>query len=89
MEYYYSFACHLCHKCFSLSFIHVTIFWFSIFRHKKQKEEDIAICECQYDSNNPDSACGDRCLNVLTSTECTPGYCPCGIHCKNQVGGSF
>ncbi|XP_042433927.1 histone-lysine N-methyltransferase ASHH1-like isoform X5 [Zingiber officinale] len=53
-------------------------------KHKKQKEEDIAICECQYDSNNPDSACGDRCLNVFTSTECTPGYCPCGSHCKNQ-----
>ncbi|CAL9179297.1 unnamed protein product [Musa hybrid cultivar] len=53
-------------------------------KHKKQKEEDIAICECQYDAGNPESACGDRCLNVLTSTECTPGYCPSGSHCKNQ-----
>ncbi|KAJ1424978.1 SET domain [Sesbania bispinosa] len=52
--------------------------------HKKQKEEDIAICECRYNADDPDSACGDGCLNVLTSTECTPGYCPCGIFCKNQ-----
>ncbi|KAJ4701070.1 Histone-lysine N-methyltransferase [Melia azedarach] len=53
-------------------------------KHKKQKEEDIAICVCKYDPNNPASACGERCLNVLTSTECTPGYCPCGIFCRNQ-----
>ncbi|KAG5544386.1 hypothetical protein RHGRI_016964 [Rhododendron griersonianum] len=56
----------------------------AMFRHKKLKEEDIAICECKYDANDPDSACGERCLNVLTSTECTPGYCPCGDYCKNQ-----
>ena len=54
-------------------------------RHKKQKEEDIAICECKFDFSDPDSTCGERCLNVLTSTECTPGYCPCGVYCKNQV----
>ena len=54
-------------------------------RHKKQKDEDIAICECKYDPDDPDSACGDGCLNVLTSTECAPGYCPCGELCKNQV----
>ncbi|XVE55121.1 hypothetical protein DITRI_Ditri03aG0135300 [Diplodiscus trichospermus] len=53
-------------------------------QHKKQKEEDIAICECKFDFSDPDSACGERCLNVLTSTECTPGYCPCGVYCKNQ-----
>lgn len=55
------------------------------FRHKKQKEEDIAVCVCRYDANDPESACGGSCLNVLTSTECTPGYCPCGNFCKNQV----
>lgn len=54
-------------------------------RHKKQKEEDIAICECRYNADDPDSACGDECLNVLTSTECTPDHCPCGIFCKNQA----
>ncbi|KAL7128088.1 hypothetical protein ABFS83_14G293000 [Erythranthe nasuta] len=53
-------------------------------KHIKLKEEDIAICECKYDAYNPESACGERCLNVLTSTECTPGYCPCGDHCMNQ-----
>ncbi|CAN1130112.1 Histone-lysine N-methyltransferase ASHH1 [Linum perenne] len=57
---------------------------FSHRKHKKQKEEDIAICECKFDANDPDSACSERCLNWLTSTECTPGYCPCDIHCKNQ-----
>ncbi|KAK6246443.1 SET domain - like 10 [Theobroma cacao] len=57
---------------------------FSYRKHKKQKEEDIAICECKFDFSDPDSACGERCLNVLTSTECTPGYCPCGVYCKNQ-----
>ncbi|EXB81592.1 Histone-lysine N-methyltransferase ASHH1 [Morus notabilis] len=53
-------------------------------RHKKQKEEDIAICECKYDISQPESACGETCLNVLTSTECTPGFCLCGYYCKNQ-----
>lgn len=57
---------------------------FSYRKHKKQKEEDIAICVCKFDFTDPDSACGERCLNVLTSTECTPGYCPCGVYCKNQ-----
>lgn len=58
-------------------------------RHKKLKEEDIAICECKYDPCNPESACGESCLNALTSTECTPGYCPCGDHCRNQVRESI
>ncbi|KAF7812539.1 histone-lysine N-methyltransferase ASHH1 [Senna tora] len=56
----------------------------SLLLHVKQKEEDIAICECKYNVSDLDSACGDRCLNVLTSSECTPGYCPCGVFCKNQ-----
>ena len=58
-------------------------------RHKTQAEEDIAICECKYDENDPESACGERCLNVITSTECTPGHCPCGVYCKNQVNFYF
>ncbi|XP_022871648.1 histone-lysine N-methyltransferase ASHH1-like [Olea europaea var. sylvestris] len=37
-----------------------------------------------YDGINPESACGETCLNVLTSIECTAGYCPCGEHCRNQ-----
>ncbi|XP_021817352.1 uncharacterized protein LOC110759580 isoform X1 [Prunus avium] len=65
-------------------YIHIDQNEFSHRRHKTQKEEDIAICECKYDEHDPESACGERCLNVLTSTECTPGYCPCGVYCKNQ-----
>lgn len=57
---------------------------FSHRKHRKQKEEDIAICECKFVASDPESACGERCLNVLTSTECTLGYCPCGVYCKNQ-----
>ncbi|RVX13277.1 Histone-lysine N-methyltransferase ASHH1 [Vitis vinifera] len=53
-------------------------------KHIKQEEDDITICECKYNTNDPDSACGERCLNVLTSIECTPHYCPCSVHCKNQ-----
>jgi len=70
------------HSNIILMHLHLSL---SLCRHKKQKEEDIAICECRYDEDDPDSACGDGCLNVLTSTECTPGFCPCGILCKNQV----
>ena len=44
------------------------------YRHKKPSEEDIAICECKYDANDPNSACVGRCLNLLTNIECTPGY---------------
>lgn len=62
--------------------LHLSLF---LLRHKKQKEEDIAVCECRYSEDDPYSACADGCLNVLTSTECTPGHCPCGILCKNQV----
>ncbi|KAL2507248.1 Histone-lysine N-methyltransferase ASHH1 [Forsythia ovata] len=51
---------------------------------QKLNEEDIAICECVYDGTNPESACGESCLNVLTITECTAGYCPCREHCRNQ-----
>ncbi|WMV45994.1 hypothetical protein MTR67_039379 [Solanum verrucosum] len=54
-------------------------------RHKKQREKDIAICECKYDASNPNSACVGRCLNLLTNIECTPGYCLCGETCRNQV----
>ncbi|KAI4352751.1 hypothetical protein L6164_006972 [Bauhinia variegata] len=65
-------------------YIHIDQNEFLNRKHKKQKEEDIAICECKYNFTDPTSACGDRCLNVFTSTECTPGYCPCGIFCRNQ-----
>ncbi|XP_054787071.1 histone-lysine N-methyltransferase ASHH1 isoform X1 [Prosopis cineraria] len=65
-------------------YIHITQNEFLNRRHVKQKEEDMAICECKYNASDPDSACGDGCLNVLTSSECTPGYCPCGVFCKNQ-----
>ncbi|KAG8082001.1 hypothetical protein GUJ93_ZPchr0014g47413 [Zizania palustris] len=65
-------------------YIHIENNDFSHRRHKRQKEEDIAVCECQYNLLDPDSACGEQCLNVLTSTECTPGYCRCGVYCKNQ-----
>ncbi|KAL5560222.1 hypothetical protein UlMin_036433 [Ulmus minor] len=65
-------------------YIHINQNDFSYRKHKKQKDEDIVVCECKYDINDPDSACGERCLNVLTSTECTPGHCPCGVDCKNQ-----
>ncbi|PIA32317.1 hypothetical protein AQUCO_04500133v1 [Aquilegia coerulea] len=67
-----------------LQYIHIEQNEFMHRKHKKQKEEDIAICNCNYNISDPDSACGDRCLNVFTSTECTPGYCPCGSYCKNQ-----
>ncbi|VAH47780.1 unnamed protein product [Triticum turgidum subsp. durum] len=65
-------------------YIHIETNVFSYRRHKRQKEEDIAVCECQYDLMDPDSACGERCWNVSTNTECTPGYCRCGVYCKNQ-----
>ncbi|KAK4713138.1 hypothetical protein R3W88_019045 [Solanum pinnatisectum] len=54
------------------------------YRHKKLKEEDVVICECKYGVNDPETACGERCLNVLTSTECTLGYCQSGENCRNQ-----
>ncbi|KAK8946591.1 Histone-lysine N-methyltransferase ASHH1 [Platanthera zijinensis] len=57
---------------------------FSYRKHTKQKREDIVICDCQFNANDQESACGEHCLNVLTSTECTPGFCPCGDYCMNQ-----
>lgn len=67
-----------------MPFIHINQNEFLGRKHKKLKEEDIAICECKYDASDPESACGEGCLNVLTSTECTPGYCHCGENCRNQ-----
>lgn len=65
-------------------FTHITQNEFLGRKHKKLKEDDIAICECKYDASDPESACVERCLNVITNTECTPGYCPCGETCRNQ-----
>ncbi|XP_060172143.1 histone-lysine N-methyltransferase ASHH1-like isoform X1 [Lycium barbarum] len=65
-------------------FTHITQNEFLGRKHKKLKDEDIAICECKYDAADPESTCGERCLNLLTSTECTPGYCQCGENCRNQ-----
>lgn len=42
------------------------------------------ICSCKVVKGDPESACGDCCLNFLTSNECSPGFCPCGEMCKNQ-----
>ncbi|GMH31637.1 hypothetical protein Nepgr_033481 [Nepenthes gracilis] len=67
-----------------MDYIHINQNDFLHRKHKKHREEDVAICVCKYDANDPDSACGETCLNVLTSTECTPGYCPCGVCCNNQ-----
>ncbi|XP_049345479.1 histone-lysine N-methyltransferase ASHH1-like, partial [Solanum verrucosum] len=65
-------------------FMHITQNEFIWRKHKKPREEDIAICECKYDASDPNSACVGRCLNLLTNIECTPGYCPCGETCRNQ-----
>uniref|UniRef100_M1D932 Set domain protein n=1 Tax=Solanum tuberosum TaxID=4113 RepID=M1D932_SOLTU len=61
------------------------------YRHKKLKEEDVAVCECKYGVNDPETACVERCLNVLTSIECTLGYYQSGENCRNQpfVAPSF
>lgn len=93
--WYYSSQSHRQHDLFLLEVASCNNFFFACFmeftfsflnlRHKKLKEEDISICECKYDPCNPESACGESCLNLLTSTECTSGYCPCGEHCRNQV----
>ena len=55
----------------------------SALRPKKLKDDDVAICVYKYD--NPESACGEGCLNVMTSTECIHGHWPCQDYCKNQV----
>ncbi|XP_049414813.1 histone-lysine N-methyltransferase ASHH1-like [Solanum stenotomum] len=65
-------------------FMHITQNEFICRKHKKPREEDIAICECKYDASDPNSACVGRCLNLLTNIECTAGYCPCGDTCRNQ-----
>ncbi|KAL8043667.1 hypothetical protein ABFX02_09G128056 [Erythranthe guttata] len=46
-------------------------------RSKRLKKDEVAVCECTFES-----ACGERCLNALTNTECTPEYC--NEHCMNQ-----
>ncbi|KAG6547384.1 hypothetical protein Mapa_010832 [Marchantia paleacea] len=53
-------------------------------KHKKQEESEITVCECVIEDDNPESACGDQCLNMMTCTECTPGYCPSDELCRNQ-----
>ncbi|MCO5610217.1 hypothetical protein L7F22_064453 [Adiantum nelumboides] len=52
--------------------------------HKQLVDDDVPVCSCKLTKGDPESACGDRCLNFLTSNECTPGFCPCGEACKNQ-----
>lgn len=67
-----------------LSYTHIECNDFVHRGHKQLAEDDIPICACKYVKAEPESACGDRCLNVLTSNECTPGFCPCGEFCRNQ-----
>ncbi|KAF2284175.1 hypothetical protein GH714_019779 [Hevea brasiliensis] len=57
---------------------------FKILLDTKAKRRGHGHLRMQIDASDPESACGERCLNVLTSTECTPGYCPSGVYCKNQ-----
>lgn len=61
------------------SFIWINQNDFSGRKQKKLREEEISICACEKNDE-----CGVGCLNVITSTECTPGYCPCDASCKNQ-----
>ncbi|XP_047322758.1 histone-lysine N-methyltransferase ASHH1-like [Impatiens glandulifera] len=66
------------------SFTHITRNNFGGRKNKKLKTADIAVCVCKWDASLPNSACGKSCLNVMSSIECTPGYCPCGDMCQNQ-----
>ncbi|KAH0638295.1 hypothetical protein KY290_038336 [Solanum tuberosum] len=66
-------------------FVHITQNEFLGRKHKKLKEEDVAVCECKYGVNDPETACVERCLNVLTSIECTLGYYQSGENCRNQI----
>ncbi|KAL2651329.1 hypothetical protein R1flu_019457 [Riccia fluitans] len=53
-------------------------------RPKRQEEAEITVCECVIEQENPESPCGDQCLNMMTCTECTPGFCPSKDLCRNQ-----
>ncbi|XP_047319745.1 histone-lysine N-methyltransferase ASHH1-like isoform X2 [Impatiens glandulifera] len=66
------------------SFTHITRNDFGGRKNKKLKTVDIAVCVCKWDASLPNSACVKSCLNVMSSIECTPGYCPCGDMCQNQ-----
>lgn len=40
---------------------------------------EISSCNCE-----PQSGCGERCVNRLMHIECSKGTCPCGSACTNQ-----
>lgn len=49
--------------------------------HVVLSPDEIQVCEC-----GPSDGCPlDQCLNAVTHVECTPGTCPCGELCQNQV----
>ncbi|GMH31668.1 hypothetical protein Nepgr_033512 [Nepenthes gracilis] len=52
-----------------MDYIHINQNDFLHRKHKKHREEDVAICVYKYDANDPDRACGETCLNKFTSTD--------------------
>ncbi|GBG73012.1 hypothetical protein CBR_g12731 [Chara braunii] len=60
----------------------------NVFVHRIQRRllpDEIPLCDCKYNPDDPDSACGeDRCINAMLNTECIPQYCKCADKCRNQ-----
>lgn len=60
----------------------------NLFAHRKRKvvdEDDIMVCTCESVNGESGAGCGEDCINRLMCIECTPGYCPCGEQCSNQM----
>ena len=60
----------------------------NLFAHRKRKvvdEDDIMVCTCERVHGETGAGCGEDCINRLMCIECTPGYCPCGERCSNQM----
>lgn len=60
----------------------------NLFAHRKRKvvdEDDIMVCTCESVNAEGGMGCGEDCINRLMCIECTPGYCPCGERCSNQM----
>eukprot|EP00124_Ichthyophonus_hoferi_P004879 Ihof_evm3s600 gene=Ihof_evmTU3s600 len=53
--------------------------------NKERKNRDKAFeCDCYIDPGDPNSACGENCLNRIMRMECDINICPCGSKCQNQ-----
>lgn len=52
-------------------------------RDRKHSKKMVCVCQFDPETDNPEDACGDNCLNRILMMECG-SRCPSGEYCRNR-----